>query len=164
MEKHPCRASVSPSVQEEEERKAPLGPSSSAVLKGLSVGSVKVFWDPWEGLCVLKSLGSSHGGFLHQNPKSFCHGYTRTSSLESWPVISLGGLSGPYLASWKGHFIHRRSPGIPDTQPLTWPCLGRATEEGRRCKGYSGEFPGGPVVKTLCSHCRGHWFDPWSGN
>ena len=22
-------------------------------------------------------------------------------------------------------------------------------------------FPGGSVVKTLCSHCRGHWFDPW---
>ena len=23
------------------------------------------------------------------------------------------------------------------------------------------DFPGGPVVKTLCFHCRG--FDPWSG-
>ena len=26
------------------------------------------------------------------------------------------------------------------------------------------DFPGGPVVKTLCSQCRGHGFDPWSGN
>ena len=25
-------------------------------------------------------------------------------------------------------------------------------------------FPGGPVVKTLHFHCRGHRFDPWSGN
>ena len=23
-----------------------------------------------------------------------------------------------------------------------------------------GTFPGGPVVKTLCFHCRGHGFDP----
>ena len=26
------------------------------------------------------------------------------------------------------------------------------------------EFPGGPVVRTLHFHCRGHRFDPWSGN
>ena len=26
------------------------------------------------------------------------------------------------------------------------------------------DFPGGPVVKTPCFHCRGHGFDPWLGN
>ena len=26
------------------------------------------------------------------------------------------------------------------------------------------DFPGGPVVKTPCSQCRGPRFDPWSGN
>ena len=26
------------------------------------------------------------------------------------------------------------------------------------------DFPGGPVAKTLCSHCRGPGFDPRSGN
>ena len=26
------------------------------------------------------------------------------------------------------------------------------------------DFPGGPVVKTLCFHCRGQGFDPWLGN
>ena len=26
------------------------------------------------------------------------------------------------------------------------------------------DFPGGPAVKTLCSHCRRPGFDPWSGN
>ena len=25
-------------------------------------------------------------------------------------------------------------------------------------------FPGGPEVKTLSSHCRGHRFHPWAGN
>ena len=28
----------------------------------------------------------------------------------------------------------------------------------------SGDFPGGPVVKTRCSQCRGHQFNPWMGN
>ena len=26
------------------------------------------------------------------------------------------------------------------------------------------DFPGGPVVKTLCCQCRGHGFSPWFGN
>ena len=26
------------------------------------------------------------------------------------------------------------------------------------------DFPGGPVVRSLSSHCRGHRFDPWLGN
>ena len=26
------------------------------------------------------------------------------------------------------------------------------------------DFPGGPVVKTLCSQSRGPGFDPWSEN
>ena len=26
------------------------------------------------------------------------------------------------------------------------------------------DFPGGPVVKTLCSQYRGCGLDPWSGN
>ena len=26
-----------------------------------------------------------------------------------------------------------------------------------------GDFPGGPVVKDPRFHCRGHEFDPWSG-
>ena len=26
------------------------------------------------------------------------------------------------------------------------------------------DFPGGPAVKTPCFRCRGHSFDPWSGN
>ena len=29
---------------------------------------------------------------------------------------------------------------------------------------YSWEFPGSPVLKAPHFHCRGHGFDPWSGN
>ena len=31
-------------------------------------------------------------------------------------------------------------------------------------KVWAGDFPGGPVVKTLRSHGRGQGFNPWSGN
>ena len=26
------------------------------------------------------------------------------------------------------------------------------------------DFPGSPVVKIQASNCKGHGFDPWSGN
>lgn len=29
---------------------------------------------------------------------------------------------------------------------------------------YHRDFPGDPEVKPLCSQCRSHGFDPWSGN
>ena len=33
------------------------------------------------------------------------------------------------------------------------------------CPKYaSRDFPGGPVIRTLHCHCRGHGFNPWSGN
>ena len=31
-------------------------------------------------------------------------------------------------------------------------------------KNLFGDFPSGPVVKTLHFQCRGCGFDPWSGN
>ena len=31
-------------------------------------------------------------------------------------------------------------------------------------KAMGWDFPGGPVVKTPGFHCKGHRFDPWSGN
>ena len=34
----------------------------------------------------------------------------------------------------------------------------------RYLRSYLGDFSGGPVVKTLCFHFRGHGFDPRSGN
>lgn len=29
---------------------------------------------------------------------------------------------------------------------------------------HSGDLPGGPAVRSLCLHCRGYRFSPWSGN
>ena len=31
-------------------------------------------------------------------------------------------------------------------------------------KRIQGDFPGGPVIKTLPFHCRGYGLDPWPGN
>ena len=37
--------------------------------------------------------------------------------------------------------------------------------EGKSCLKMKGKnFPGGAVVKTLSSQCRGPGFNPWSGN
>ena len=31
-------------------------------------------------------------------------------------------------------------------------------------RNHWGDFPGGPLIKTLCFHCWGRGFDPWSRN
>ena len=38
------------------------------------------------------------------------------------------------------------------------------SEQDLRKTAFPWDFPGGPVVKTLCCHCRGCGFDPCSGN
>ena len=38
------------------------------------------------------------------------------------------------------------------------------SEQDLRKIAFPWDFPGGPVVKTLCFHCRGCGFDPCSGN
>ena len=47
------------------------------------------------------------------------------------------------------------------------PC-GRQAAQDRKGRTVSEEvkedFPGGPVVKTLHFHCRGHGFHPWLRN
>ena len=44
--------------------------------------------------------------------------------------------------------------------------LGRrkAVRDRLALQGGTGDFPGGPVARTLCSQCRGPGFDPWSRN
>ena len=37
-------------------------------------------------------------------------------------------------------------------------------EECSKSEARQRDFPGGAVVKTSCSQCRGPRFDPWSGN
>ena len=56
----------------------------------------------------------------------------------------------------------------------SWPSLRDASETfsnpeyvqsavGHAFRNSLQDFPGGPVVKTPCFHCRGHGFDPWLG-
>ena len=45
------------------------------------------------------------------------------------------------------------------------PFVGKKTTDERIKKmWYTEDFPGGPVIKTLSSQCRGSGFDPFSGN
>ena len=47
---------------------------------------------------------------------------------------------------------------------LTWVNVPQQAE-GRVIKIVgSGDFPGSPVIKTPCCHCRGHGFNPWLVN
>ena len=34
----------------------------------------------------------------------------------------------------------------------------------RKLRGSGWDFPGGPVLKTLCFYCKGLRFNPWPGN
>ena len=52
-------------------------------------------------------------------------------------------------------FFSRRS-GLWSLQPGIRPLIENL--------GAFWEFLGGPVVRTLCSHCRGCRFSPWLGN
>ena len=53
------------------------------------------------------------------------------------------------------------SPAGPDIRFEMLHYNGRALSVESQSSGY---FPGGPVVKTLHFHCKGHGFDPWLGN
>ena len=55
---------------------------------------------------------------------------------------------------WTGPF----QSSLPD------PATHEEAGEGIIREIFTDKFPGGPVVRTPCSHFRGHRFDPWSGN
>ena len=69
---------------------------------------------------------------------------------------------------------HRRHPcdcgirhwKVPNPNPLLL-TEDRLRPRGKKgvglLKSPQGDFPGGPVVKTPCFHCRGPRFHPWSG-
>ena len=67
------------------------------------------------------------------------------------------------MAKIKGQTIP--SVGEDAEQPELWNTAG---ENIKWCshfgKLFSRDFPGGAVVKTPCSQCRGPGFNPWSGN
>ena len=55
--------------------------------------------------------------------------------------------------------------GIDDTQACSVFFLNcKWLHDHLKLKVYFKDCTGGPVVKTVFSYCRGHRFDPWSGN
>ena len=51
---------------------------------------------------------------------------------------------------------------IPSATAKTW--HGQINKYLKKDQKMFRDFPGGPVVKTALFPCRGHGFDPWSGN
>ena len=97
----------------------------------------------------------------------------------------LGGLIPAYLTlKWLHHFaflaasvlrgrcsrfqVHAGSEmGVPSvkTRGLSAAIASGLVVISSQLQTYPSEdFPGGPEVKTPHFHCRGHRFDPWSGN
>ena len=78
--------------------------------------------------------------------------------------VSYGFWASPWSPISVLIFLSRKAPwsrGRTHVYSLSAP-------EKRKCwRGVHGgarELPGDPVVRTLYSHCRGHGFNPWSGN
>ena len=90
------------------------------------------------------SVGKQHGaGCAGQHPAGWAQGWTWSIRLPSnaqtcgWKCLS------PELLSI---ICSLRSMRFSASSKMAW------------------DFPGGPLVKTSGSQCRGHRFDPWSGN
>ena len=100
--------------------------------------------------------GSSvHGTFQARILEQVAISFSRGSS---WPRDQTPSLAFPALASWfftswaTGEVYDlEQNLSMLDFSVIMWRVRMKA-------------FPGSPVVKSLSSHCRGHEFDPWSGN
>ena len=90
---------------------------------------------------------------------------------------SILGLGRFHMSNKRGHRNEKPSQRNKKQLPLaaTRESLHTATKtqcshkqrKGKMCvsfKDSTGDFPGGPMAKTLESQCRGPRFHPWSGN
>ena len=93
-------------------------------------------WGPLSGLSRLSPLSPPH--FL-----SFL--ISSTHNLTDRNLIFI------WLTFWKVSFLIMKIMATI----LTVMCIPSALLQ---------DFPGHPVIKTLCPQCRGHGFDPWLGN
>ena len=75
---------------------------------------------------------------------------------HTWPT----GLQSPGTVHWDWP----PSAGLQMTKEGGDGRAGKQKGERRGKKEEEGDFPGSPVVKTPCFYCRGHGFNPWSGN
>ena len=87
---------------------------------------------------------------------------SHSDEAELWNALTLllrersnSGLFGRKSALW-GNKGRISLLYVQNTKP--WFCTYEFKLQATR------DFSGGPVVRTLCFHCRGHRFDPWSQN
>ena len=85
------------------------------------------------------------------------------SSVLAWRIPGMGEPGG--LPSMRSHRVGH------DWSDLAAAAASRRngffppyTSHSRKQKKSERDFPGGPVVKTLCCQCREHRFNPWSEN
>lgn len=80
------------------------------------------------------------------------------------PEASPPGPSGTPLGSSRlwGHSYHRRAIFIVELSP-TAGCYSFSPATPDCHHKIQGDFPGGPMIKTLCFHYRAHGFHLWSG-
>ena len=81
-----------------------------------------------------------------------------TVKSESEVTQSCPTLSDPMDCSLPGSSIH----GIFQARGLEWGAI--AIHVQSHLKSPPRDLPGGPGIRTLNFHCRGHGFDPWLGN
>ena len=71
------------------------------------------------------------------------------------------------VETWKRRFLTTTLPGKGQPQSFYYQLWSTPYTSQSHCEIYtwrnSGDFPGGPVVKTLHPQCRGCRFDPLSG-
>ena len=106
-------------------------------------------------------------------PGSSVHGILQARVLEQLPFPPLGYLpdpgtepSSPVSPALQADSLPTEPPGklltilvLKCMVPKRW-----KREKWREKKTDARDFPGGPLVKNLCFHCRGHSFHIWSGN
>ena len=133
--------------------RGPLPPSIKAPTHWLSVADVSI----WTAVCPHKPLVAST-----QDKAEFPF-YKSCLSISFWAVSSQTPPSVTILLG-EGNTSHQ-SLGA---QTYSWVERGGETDLGiRQIKVKNqvpGDFPSGPVAKTLCSQCRVPGFDPWSRN
>ena len=90
--------------------------------------------------------------------------YVPFSRLGTLHVLA-GLILSSTLWTWgKDHYLphsQRRKQRGWVAQPRLLNQWAEELELRSRC---SREFPGGPVIRTVCFHCRSHRCDPWWGN
>ena len=100
-------------------------------------------------------------------------GFSRQEYWSGLPFPSLGYLPDPGTEHLSPASPMLQADSLPTEPPekllsiLVLKCMVPKRwkrEKWREKETDARDFPGGPLVRTLCLHCRGHSFHLWSGN